>query len=128
MWGVDAATLSGLWQQATSDNGGVSMNAATVGVVAALLGSVVSGLGLLFRQFLAAKDAQIADLRKRTDQAEARADAERERGERDVAAERLRTDAALAELREALGLVGGAVGHAERAVETVARAERRRAG
>lgn len=105
--------LALLWQ-ATPD--GVSLNLAALGAVAA---TVAGALSFLFRQLLAAKDQQIKECEARVTRAEARADGERERADREVAAERVRTDAALGELHEALGVVGGAVGHAERAVDVV---------
>lgn len=98
---------------------GVELNLATLGAVTALLASVTGALSLVFRALLASKDAQIKECEGRLTRADARADAERERADREVAAERVRTDAALHELHEALGVVGASVGHAERAVEVV---------
>lgn len=107
--------LALLWQ--ASD--GVELNLATLGAVTALLASVTGALSLVFRALLAAKDQAITECTERATRAEARADSERDRCEREVAAERVRTDAALHELHDALGVVGQSVGHAERAVEVV---------
>lgn len=103
-----------LLAQQASD--GVVLNLAALGGVAV---TVTGALSFMFRQLLLAKDTQIKECEARATRAEARADAERERCEREVAAERLRTDAALQELHDALGVVGQSVGHAERAVEVV---------
>jgi hypothetical protein len=104
-----------LWQASE----GVELNLATLGAVTALLTCTTGALSLVFRQLLAAKDQAITECTERATRAEERAERERERAEREVAAERVRTDAALDELHEALGVVGGAVGHAERAVDVV---------
>jgi hypothetical protein len=93
---------------------GITLNLAALGAVA---GVVVTALSFLFRQLLLAKDGQISDCSDRVKAAEGRADAERARADREVAAERAKTEAVLRELHDALAVVGQSVGHAERAVE-----------
>ncbi len=50
-----------------ADDSGITLNAATVGVVGVLLSSVVGALVVIFRLLMAAKDAQIAEIREQRD-------------------------------------------------------------
>jgi hypothetical protein len=97
-------------------DGGITLNLAALGAVA---GVVATALSFLFRALLTAKDAQISDCVEWRKVAEASLVTERERRDRDVAAERAKTEAVLRELHDALAVVGQSVGHAERAVEAV---------
>ena len=51
------------------DTGAVSFSQGEILVIGAMLGAVVSGLGLMFQRLLASKDAQIASAERREKEA-----------------------------------------------------------